>query len=152
MIERELLLNPWGGGGIFGEYTHIVGVDSLLDNNTKYIGFGFDNFGTLTPSVVEDYNIITLYSSYSSEISLTFIQFDAPPAEQMNLELYIGREEYNIAEKFTYVAWMAIIKISLFLEDDVGKDVPIWLATTPPPLVSGLKRATVTSLKEVASC
>lgn len=70
-----------------------------------------------------------------------------PPAEQLNLDLYLGREDYNIAEKFTYVAWMAIIEVTLFLEDDVGKDVPIWLATTPP-LVSGLKRATVTSLKE----
>ena len=60
------------------------------------------------------------------------MSLNRPPAEQLNLDLYLGREDYNIAEKFTYTAWMAIITISLFFEDDVGKDVPIWLATTPP--------------------
>nr|DAH47915.1 MAG TPA: hypothetical protein [Caudoviricetes sp.] len=142
-----------GGGGNFGEYTHIVGVGTFVSSGNTFIGFsnGANNVqatGTLNPSSVENYFINHLYSSTVTTPIISVLGLNDPPAEQLNLDLYLGREDYNIAEKFTYIALMRIIEVSLFLENDIGKDVPIWLATTPPPLVSRLKRATVTSLKE----
>ena len=138
MIKRELLLNPRGGGN-FGEYTHIVGVGTFVSSGNTFIGFsnGANNVqatGTLNPSSVENYLINQVYSSTVTTPIISVLALNPPPAEQLNLDLYLGREDYNIAEKFTYVASMALIKVSLFLENDIGKDVPIWLATTPPPL------------------
>ena len=126
-----------GGGGSFGEYTHIVGVGSFVASGNTFIGFSngttsIPAAGTLNPSSIESYLITHLYSSTVTTPIISMLFLNWPPAEQLNLDLYLGREDYNIAEKFTYVAWMAIIEVTLFLEDDVGKDVPIWLATTPP--------------------
>ena len=130
MKSKMLLATPEGG---VGEYTHIVRVESFIYNNSTFIGFSrlsnTPSAGTITPQDFEGFSIASLHTG-NHEVLTTSLSFDS--YDFVAREVYLGRESINLAEKFSLEIAMAFFSFKLFLEDDVGKDVPIWLATTPP--------------------
>ena len=169
MKSKMLLATPKGGGGNFGEYTHIVNVGTSTNPswNRTYYGFltAVNNYpaaGSVTPQTFENFPIILIScrsekTSWGSIGEGFDINVQTKNYDSTTRDFYIGRENLGIAIK-AQMGKIGEVGLSLIIHDDpfftiedVGKDVPIWLATTPP-LVSGLKRATLFRLKYTHSC
>lgn len=119
------------GGLEWGEYTHLVTVADLGENQYGYL-FDKDtnsSLGSMNPSTVTDiYGEKEVAGLVASESITSIIEVDNAGFTN----IYLGRSD--IKKFFGILAlgshfWSG----QLFSDSDVGKTIPIWLATTPPP-------------------
>lgn len=140
-MKSELLIASKVG---VREYTHIINIGSTTSNlNITWIGYngvisGFPLTGSITPNTFEDFVISGLLQVPGVDSSgRALINFGLASYDNINRSLYIARKDNqflaNIALQNYYL--LSYVSGELFSTSDVGKDVPIWLSTTPPPYV-----------------
>ena len=134
MIYKEKLA---GGGDSLDSslYTHIVSVVNYSTLFGNRYGFSSSN-GNIEPKTVTVNSVsltIGSLSSYSSRATTTLSFSSQVTTSGL---LYIGRYDQQLKE------WVQLQENTeggytfskrLFSESDVGKDIPIWISTTPPP-------------------
>ena len=142
-MKSELLATSKAG---VHEYTHVVNVGSTTSNlNITWIGYngatsGFPLTGSIIPNTFEGFTISGLLQVPGVDSSgRALINFGLVSYDNINRSLYIARKDNqflaNIALQNYYL--LSYVSGELFNNNDVGKDVPIWLATTPPPWYQG---------------
>lgn len=135
MLNKDLLFSQGLQG--WGAYTHIV----LVENPSNWIFRGFNatgGYGSIAPGAYFDYDtpIERLGVSYSSAYDETQLKTGGYFLPDPQL-IYLGRSDTKklmgtpskYSEKGGYVYWRHQV---LFTEEDLGKEVPIWLSYTPP--------------------
>lgn len=123
MLNKELLLIPKESKN----YTHIL----TLETNGDLLGYSIsEGLGNITPKSFLDKTITAIWSRPDNFYSK--VRVDAILGVS---SLYLGRldtkdfiEFYPIDEGFSEATGP-----SFFGSKDIGKTIPIWLATTPPP-------------------
>lgn len=133
MLQKETFLNG-GGGGVIGsdQYTHIINVANIGSNQKTY-GYNITKSGgSVTPEKLNGYLILVL-ATYESNNN-TQVSIDKPTNTQWTV--FLGRtdkrqysQNSSISEDNEDYFWTQ----KFFTAEDVGKDIPIYLATTPPP-------------------
>ena len=135
MINKDLLFSQGLQG--WGAYTHIV----LVENPSNWIFRGFNatgGYGSIVPGAYFDYDtpiekLGVYYSSAYDETQLKTGGYFLPDPKL----IYLGRSDTKklmrnpskYSEEEGYVYWRHKV---LFTEEDLGKEVPIWLSYTPP--------------------
>lgn len=121
------------------EYTHIINVGSTTSTVTwiGYLAVSTEFFaatGSLTPNSFEGFEIQGLLQLPVAS-GRTTIQFTLFSYDNVSRTIYIARKDNQIFVTVNISNYMTLIPIStpLLTTDDVDKDVPIWLSTTPPP-------------------
>ena len=143
MIYKEKL----AGGGDSLDYTHIVHVATISAKRsygyTRY--FKDDPAGDITPS--NRFKCFVYDGVYEFELSkLSTGGLIADGLKDLvweDLLFYLGRQDTNIVYcsrdysdgDYDPETGQVYLPIELFDINDVGKDIPIWLSNTPPPLV-----------------
>lgn len=128
-MKKELLS---AGGGVGKTYTHIVRTDNWSDGGKDNTHSGYSDFlgGSITPqeipSIIEPVKITSLYTYLSTKSTTITISATIPP-----YKFYLGRQEIGVISFNGFP--QSSLAINLFSEDDWGKDIYIWLSTTPPP-------------------
>ena len=128
------------------EYTHIIRVGRHFSDGLKLLGMRKPlELGTMMPSTVlingnpiEMYSLNSVYN-YDEYSRLSFTSYWYTPA----VDLYLGRTDTRqVLRYFGWdpdAGWIEYSNTSgkpdiKFTEEDVGKDIHLWIATTPPPL------------------
>ena len=139
MIYKEKLAG--GGGGDSLDYTHIVYVSPIIRE-----GYGYsrdDYVGDITPS--NRFNCFAYDGVYEFELSkLVTHELVADGLKDWaweDLLFYLGRQDNNTLycsrdysdENYDPEIGSVYLSIAFFSDDDVGKEIPIWLSNTPPP-------------------
>ena len=62
----------------------------------------------------------------------TDVYFDTDFSDE-NKKIYLGRKDKNIVDTAYNYGHGASFNLDLFTEEDVDKNVKVWLATIPPP-------------------
>lgn len=130
MLNKDLMSK--GGGNLdIGEYTHLVTVADLGENQYGYLLDKDTNssLGSMNPSTVTDIYGEKEVAGLVVFASLTIIYAVDSAAFT---DIYLGRSDIKkffgiLALGTTY--W----NDKLFSVSDIGKTIPIWLSTTPPP-------------------
>lgn len=137
MIKEKLLV---GGGGL--PYTHVITVGIIPYSAQESIGYSrryTDNpAGNLNPNTVNQATISTLSSNSSNRT--TRIAGSGNWDDVNNW--YIARSDTGVSlGKVRYDVQGVASKYgtwddgALFSSDDLNKEIPIWLSTTPPPWI-----------------
>lgn len=122
------------GGGVIGsdQYTHIINVADISITEKTYGYNRQKGGGSVTPEGLNGYLILVL-ATYESDNN-TGVFIDKPTNTQWTV--FLGRTDKrqysqndSIAEDNENYYWTQ----KFFTAEDVGKDIPIYLATTPPP-------------------
>lgn len=123
------------------DYTHIIRVEYNPETMTQ-IGFIQNITGNLVPSYFNDINSrvsikeLLTNDAFVAARKTTWISFNEPISAN---KIYLGRadtkwlmEKDGVIDQYrTLVTWTGL---GLFtIEEDINKDIPIWLSTTPPP-------------------
>ena len=125
------------------EYTHII----IVGQGSDYIGFAVESdvpaYGSIAPNTFKNVEIWAVTSSGN-----TGITFNKLPSEAT---VYIGRTDTKKIVALDYVGFGFPVfqntnNDSLFTSIDVGKEIKLWIANTPPPL--GLENFLRRFLKE----
>lgn len=128
-MNKEHLCVTWGRVGNKLPYTHIVTCQAKLDESSR--SFGAINPEDISPSTVDNLNILSLTSGEGVDntglISSNEIQTNYYIARSDTGE-YFGQSSFGNLYR---IYWLK----SVFNESDVGKTIPIWLSTTPPPWI-----------------
>ena len=145
------------GGGVIrsDQYTHIINVADISSVRKSYGYNRLKGGGSVTPESLNGYLILGL-ATYESDNDTT-ISIDKPTNTQWTV--FLGRtdkrqysQNTSISEDNEDYYWTQ----KFFTADDVGKDVPIYLATTPPPPNLGVgprfNPANAVSFKREAVC
>ena len=126
------------------EYTHIIRVGRHFSDGLKLLGMRKPlELGTMMPSTVlingnpiEMYSLNSVYN-YDEYSRLSFTSYWYTPA----VDLYLGRTDTRqVLRYFGWdpdAGWIEYSNTSgkpdiKFTEEDVGKDIHLWIATTPP--------------------
>ena len=145
-----------GGGGVIGsdQYTHIINVADISNVQKSYGYNRLKGGGSVTPERLDGYFILGL-ATYESDKDTT-ISIDKPTNTQWTV--FLGRtdkrqysQNSSISEDNEDYYWTQ----KFFTAEDVGKDVPIYLATTPPLRLGAGPRfnpANAVSFKREAVC
>lgn len=137
-MKSELLTVPKVG---VREYTHIINVGSTTSNlNITWIGYngatsGFPLTGSIIPNTFEGFTISGLLQVPGIDSSgRALINFGLVSYDNVNRSLYIARKDNQFLANITLQNYYLLSYVSgeLFSTSDVGKDVLIWLSTTPP--------------------
>lgn len=152
MIYKEKLV-----GGVGKDYTHIVTVGELVGSyaygyfsSSANEGIGI---GSITPTgLFEDNDILYLHNQQTqfttgAEIYNVHVQLTSGYNKNIYLARSDTKEIYLDGSENPKNWYYTRDKPMLFSPKDVGKEVPIWLANTPP---LGLKASNCHLYKEVA--
>ena len=143
MLQKETYLN--GGGGVivdpYEQFTHIVNVADLSEISNRY-GYSTTSTtkphgGSISPDTLNGSTITDLYTD--PILSTTTFKVDRPIT--INEVLFFGRKDKKQYREYTHTADnedASVDEYLIFTADDAGKDIPIYLATTPPPLRLGV--------------
>ena len=138
MIKEKLLA---GGGGVNKDYTHIVRTDNWSDGgkDNTHSGYTMDVSGSINPqtipSIIEPIKITCLFTELSRKQTTVTVDLPIPP-----YTFYLGRKEIGVVSFNGFP--QNSLNIALFSEDDWGKDIYIWLSTTPPLGLRSCNKAT----------
>lgn len=133
MLNRNLI---GGGNNPVKDYTHVVTVASFF--HSRLMWYGYDQFYN-SGSMIREYSPVNdELSNYSitglyQEQYTTDVYFNTDFSDE-NKKIYLGRKDKNIVTtgyKNKYGG--ASFILDLFTEEDVDKNVKVWIATTPPP-------------------
>lgn len=137
MLNKELLVV---GARKVCPYTHLVKV--ALSEIGRVIGYSYELYGigTITPEVLSisgyDCGVMSLYSW--REYNQTDLGLATRGAS--STIIYLGRSDIGLSYgKGSNLAWdssdesLVIWNGRMFTDDDIGKVVPIWLSSNPPP-------------------
>lgn len=138
MLNKELLVV--GARKVY-PYTHLVKVS--ISEIDKVIGYSYEYMyetSTITPKVLSisgyDCDVMELYSCQEyNQTNLGLATNGAP-----STTIYLGRSDIGLSYgKGSNLAWeefeTSLVKWNdmVFTDDDIGKVVPIWLSSNPPP-------------------
>ena len=133
MINKDIL---GGGGSLAKDYTHII---TVADSGYCY-GIQLGAYGSINDTRLDFGTFDRLYSYYNTsqgqygEITgFLLLEQDIPSS------LYIARSDTKLLLSDIAIdpnrEWRAISYIRIFNSSDVGKEVPVWISTTPPPWI-----------------
>ena len=108
------------------DYTHIV---TCQVSSGSPRGFGAISPEDIRPSTVDNLNILSLTSGEGLDNT------GLATLEEIQNNYYLARSDTGEYFGFSEFAnlWRILWVKTVFTKDDVGKEVPIWLSTTPPP-------------------
>ena len=136
MLNKELLL----GSNSNITHTHVlhVGVRTTGDGTDCY---GIERDGFLEPAGIMingvDVQVRLINTCYKSNGELTSARFDTLHYSPV-ADLYLGRADDKKVSLIKAVDDDLIVydiyahNVLLFSKDDLGKDIPLWISTTPP--------------------
>ena len=122
-------------------YTHLVKVS--ISEIDKIIGYSYEymyDTSTITPKVLSisgyDCGVMALYSWQEyNQTDLELATRGAP-----STTIYLGRSDIGLSYgKGSNLVWdsseASLVKWDgrVFTDDDIGKVVPVWLSSNPPP-------------------
>ena len=128
-----------GGGGVivdpYEQFTHIVNVADLSEVSNRY-GYSTTSTtkphgGSISPDTLNGNTITDLYTD--PILNTTTFKVDRPIT--INEVLFFGRKDKKQYREYIHTTDSedaSVDEYLIFNADDVGKDIPIYLATTPP--------------------
>lgn len=144
MIYKEKLAGGGGNSLDPSHYTHIVSVASWSNfvSSSNY-GFNTSNGGNIEPKTVTVNGVALTIGALSNFPRSTTYRLSLAFSSQVTTSgtLYIGRYDKLLKITVQLNENTEIYNVThtspLFSPSDVGKDISIWLSTTPPPWKDG---------------
>ena len=128
MFNKDLLMSS---GKNLGPYTHIVTVDYALGNN---FGYWYIGDGAVTPDTFMGVFLELVYTDPFDDNTLVGCK---TPTGVPAGKVWVGRYDKKIQAIESRITGPSdsnyrFDDFVLFTKDDLGKDIPIWISTTPP--------------------
>ena len=126
-MNKELFMRNLGEGRGNLPSTHIVTCQAKLDQSPR--SFGAISPEDISPSTVDNLNILSLTSGEGQDNT------GLATLEEIHNNYYLARSDTGEYFGFSTFAnlWRILWVKTVFTKEDVGKTIPIWLATTLPP-------------------
>lgn len=141
MLEKDVLL---AFGKDEAPFTYLVVPYSWRTSGVTRLGYSYRDaniqFGSILPEYFQTTaNSVRITGLYHSIPTAGYIYFYVNGFLRDYQKLYLGRSDKRInfgtpylgSETSGYASWQ--VRQNLFEEEDVGKEIPIWLSYTPPP-------------------
>ena len=135
MLKKEtMVLNA----STTAPFTHIVSVDNISKEQFGYYSHK-TQIGDIHPKTITigdtKFNVLQVTSFEPATITNVNLPSNSPI-----VTLYLGRSDerklYGVVKGYDYDLGSISYEFSqtmMFTSADVGKEIPIWLSTTPPP-------------------